>query len=75
MASIIDITNLKFYTAKGYEIPMQKSYVLTWELIPGNLASKYLQSPIRGFFMGDVSFGENGELKLKENSFVSGFIN
>ena len=37
--SINDITNLKFYTAKGYEIPMQKSYVLTWELIPGNFAS------------------------------------
>lgn len=37
--TINDITNLKFYTAKEYEIPMQKSYVLTWELIPGKITS------------------------------------
>ena len=44
--SINDITNLRFYTAKGYEIPMQKSYVLTWELIPGNFASSCLATDV-----------------------------
>ena len=37
--TINDINNLKFYTARGYEIPMTKSYVLNWEFIPGKLAS------------------------------------
>jgi hypothetical protein len=41
--TINDITNLKFYTAKGYEIPVQKSYTLTWEFKPGNLASQYIR--------------------------------
>ena len=52
--TISDINNLKFYTARGYEIPMQKTYVLTWEFIPGKLASQYIQSIPKGFFMCSV---------------------
>ena len=56
--TINDITNLKFYTSNGYEIPMQKSYVLTWELIPGKLASQYIKSSISGYFIGDIEFND-----------------
>jgi hypothetical protein len=36
--TINDITNLKFFSDKGNEIPMHKKYILTWEFIPGKLA-------------------------------------
>lgn len=75
--SINDITNLKFYTGRGYEIPMQKSYVLQWEFIPGELASKYLQSPLNGYFIGDIDFNsdEPNNLKILENTLSVQFIN
>ena len=73
--SINDITNLKFFTAKGYEIPMQKSYVLTWELVPGNFASDYIKSPIYGYFIGDIDFNDPNNLKIKHDKFETQFIN
>ena len=76
--SINDITNLKFYTAKGYEIPMKKQYVLQWEFIPGELASKYLQSPLNGYFIGDIQFPDPDEeqiLKILPQSLQVQFIN
>lgn len=73
--TINDINNLKFYTAKGYEIPMQKSYVLTWELIPGKLASQYIKSPISGYFIGDIDFNDPSQLKIKEGTLETAFIN
>ena len=72
--TINDITNLKFYTGRGYEIPMQKTYVLQWEFIPGKLASKYLKSPLNGYFIGDIEFAPNN-LKILENSLSVQFIN
>ena len=73
--SINDITNLKFFTAKGYEIPMQKSYVLTWELIPGKFASNYIKTPINGYFIGDIDFDDPTNLKIKHGKFETQFIN
>lgn len=72
--SINDITNLRFYTAKGYEIPMQKSYVLTWELIPGNFASQYIKSPISGYFIGDIDFTDPNQLRIKPGSLEVSFV-
>ena len=37
-----DITNLKFYSDRGIELPMQKSYILTWRIIPGKMAEQYI---------------------------------
>ena len=73
--SINDITNLKFFTAKGYEIPMQKTYVLTWELIPGKFASNYVKTPINGYFIGDIDFDDPTNLKIKHGKFETQFIN
>ena len=73
--SINDITNLKFFTAKGYEIPMQKSYVLTWELIPGEFASQYIKSPISGYFIGDIDVNDQDNLKIIHGTFETQFIN
>lgn len=72
--TINDINNLKFYTAKGYEIPMQKSYVLTWELVPGKITSQYLHSIPKGYFIGDVDYTENNEVNILSNSLQAGFI-
>lgn len=72
--SINDITNLKFYTGKGYEIPMQKSYVLTWEFIPGDLASKYIKTTLKGYFIGDIDFTDYPELKIGKGTLKTGFI-
>ena len=70
--TINDITNLKFYTGRGYEIPMQKTYVLQWEFIPGKLASKYLKAPLNGYFIGDIKFPKQGDsyntLKILESN-------
>ena len=77
--SINDITNLKFYTARGYEIPMKKQYVLQWEFIPGKLASKYLQAPLNGYFIGDIQFPKPNDLdntlKIFPQSLQIQFIN
>lgn len=76
--SINDITNLKFYTAKGYEIPMKKQYVLQWEFIPGELTSKYLQAPLNGYFIGDIQFPNPNEeqiLKILPQSLQIQFVN
>lgn len=77
--TINDITNLKFYTGRGYEIPMQKTYVLQWEFIPGKLASKYLKAPLNGYFIGDIKFPKSDDsdttLKILENSLLVQFIN
>lgn len=72
--TINDITNLKFYTAKGYEIPVQKSYTLTWEFKPGNLASQYIQQKLSGYFIGDVEFSDN-KISIKPASLLTSFIN
>ena len=75
--SINDITNLKFYTAKGYEIPMKKQYVLQWEFVPGKLASKYLQAPLNGYFIGDIQFPNPDEeqiLKILPQSLQVQFV-
>lgn len=72
--TINDITNLKFYTAKGYEIPMTKSYVLNWELIPDGLTSKYIQKNLSGYFIGDISFDDPEQLKMDSSSLLTQFI-
>ena len=64
--SINDITNLKFYTTRGYEIPMTKSYVLNWEFIPGKLASQYMHNTLNGYFIGDIEFTDPNNLKIKD---------
>jgi hypothetical protein len=53
---------------------MQKIYVLQWEFIPGKLVSKYLKSPLNGYFIGDIEFAPNN-LKILENSLSVQFIN
>lgn len=72
--TISDINNLKFYTARGYEIPMQKTYVLTWEFIPGKLASQYIQSIPKGFFIGDIDLTDPDNLKIKATTLETAFI-
>lgn len=72
--TINDINNLKFYTAKGYEIPMQKSYVLTWEFIPGSFASQYVKSSINGYFIGDIDFDDPTQLKIMPGTLEVSFI-
>ena len=72
--SINDITNLKFYTTRGYEIPMTKSYVLNWEFIPGKLASQYMHNTLNGYFIGDIKFTPNN-LKIKDTTLEVACIN
>jgi len=43
---------------------MKKQYVLQWEFVPGELASKYLQAPLNGYFIGDIDFTEPNNLKI-----------
>ncbi|WQJ53488.1 MAG: hypothetical protein [Wendovervirus sonii] len=73
--TINDITNLKFYTDNGIEIPMQKSYSLTWEIIPGDFSSYYMQEKITGYFIGDIDFTNPADLRIKSDSLITGIIN
>lgn len=76
--NINDITNLKFYTDKGTELPVQKSYVLRWELIPGKFAQQYLQEIPTGYFIGDVDlsgrYSKEG-ITIAKGTFIAGIIN
>ena len=72
--NINDITNLKFYSDRGIELPMQKSYILTWKLIPGNLAKQYMQESPQGYFIGDVDLTDATNIKIASNSLIASFI-
>lgn len=71
--NINDITNLKFYTDNGIEIPMQKKYILTWEFIPNNIVKQYVQTAPSGYFIADISITNN--LSILKNSLLTSFIN
>lgn len=73
--NINDITKLKFYTDKGTELSAQKSYILRWELIPGKLASEYLQEIPTGYFIGDVDLQDKDNIQIQAGSFIAGIIN
>lgn len=75
--TINDITNLKFYTAKGYEIPMKKSYVLTWEFIPGRIAKQYMKVAPTGYFIADIDLEPTSDrpYKIRKDTLQTAFIN
>ena len=36
MSNRLGIDNLKFFTANGYQIQMQKRYSVSWEIVPAD---------------------------------------
>ena len=51
MSNIDQRDKLVFYTEKGYEIPVEKTYSIQWEIIPHvKLKSYFLHNP-KGHFM------------------------
>lgn len=72
--TINDITNLKFYSDNGYEIPMQKQYILTWEIIPNGLNAKYTKKNPSGYFIGDVDLSDETNIKILKNTLQVGYI-
>ena len=54
MSNIDQRDKLVFYTEKGYEIPVEKTYSIQWEIIPhAQLKSYFIQNP-KGHFMYDI---------------------
>lgn len=54
MSNIDQRDKLVFYTEKGYEIPVEKTYSIQWEIIPhAQLKSYFLHNPT-GHFMYDI---------------------
>lgn len=54
MSNIDQRDKLVFYTEKGYEIPVEKTYSIQWEIIPhAQLKSYFLHNP-KGHFMYDI---------------------
>jgi len=66
--TINDITNLCFFTDRGYQLPMQKDFTLTWELVSGQSVKRYVKEASKGYFISDVE----SDLKLKSNTLVAG---
>ena len=63
MNNIDERDKLIFYTEKGYEIPVQKTYSIQWEIIPhAQLEPYFLETP-SGHFMYDIA-DNNHELKV-----------
>ena len=53
------IENLEFFTEKGLQIPMQKTYTITWEIIPNNqIANNFISNP-KGHFLYDITTEED----------------
>ena len=79
MSNIDQRDKLVFYTEKGYEIPVEKTYSIQWEIIPHvKLKSYFLHNP-KGHFMYDiddkdhiltVEFDNKGLLKFTICSFA-----
>ena len=85
MSNIDQRDKLVFYTEKGYEIPVEKTYSIQWEIIPhAQLKSYFLQNP-KGHFMYDiddpdhiltVEFDNNGLFNYADNINVNtGIVN
>ncbi len=72
--TINDITNLKFFSDKGNEIPMYKKYILTWEFIPGKLAQNYMQANLSGYFIGDVDLSNPSNIQIAKNSLMTSIL-
>ena len=54
MSNIDQRDKLVFYTEKGYEIPVEKTYSIQWEIIPHvKLKSYFLHNP-KGHFMYNI---------------------
>lgn len=59
MSNIDQRDKLVFYTEKGYEIPVEKTYSIQWEIIPHvKLKSYFLHNP-KGHFMYDIDDTEH----------------
>lgn len=56
--SINDLSNLIFFTEKGYEIPTYKTYTVEWEIIPHVQVSDNFISNPKGHFMFNVQDDE-----------------
>lgn len=53
MNSITELGNLRFFTEKGIEIPLQKTYTIHWEIIPNEIVARnFLVNP-KGHFVLD----------------------
>lgn len=53
--NITDLSRLIFFTEKGYEIPVNKTYTIEWEIIPHEqISNKFITNP-KGHFMFDSS--------------------
>ena len=54
-----NLQNLIFFNEKGIEIPMQKTYTITWEIIPNTwVANNFLSNP-KGHFLYELPDNPN----------------
>ena len=54
-----NLNNLVFFSEKGIEIPMQKTYTITWEIIPNTqVANNFISNP-KGHFLYDLPTDED----------------
>lgn len=54
-----NLQNLVFFNEKGIEIPMQKTYTITWEIIPNTwVANNFLSNP-KGHFLYELPDNPN----------------
>lgn len=63
--NINDICNLIFFTEKGYEIPVDKTYVIQWEIIPNEQISGNFISNPKGHFIYDLPETSTDEIKIQ----------
>lgn len=54
MSNIDQRDKLVFYTEKGYEIPVEKTYSIQWEIIPHVQLTPYFIENPKGHFMYDI---------------------
>lgn len=69
---INDITNLHFFTDRGYELSASKDYTLMWEIMPKGKANVD-QNP-KGYFIGDVDVTRKGDAGIMVGTLFSGII-
>ena len=49
-----NLENLVFFSEKGIEIPMEKTYTITWEIFPNTwVANNFISNP-KGHFLYDL---------------------
>ena len=57
--NITSLSNLVFFTEKGFQIPMQKIYTIEFEILPNNLVADNFISNPKGHFMFNITDSKN----------------